>query len=92
MKKLTIGMIALAMFALLLAGCDNGNVSNRNDGMVDGTNSTAAATFPSPSESNHMTEANHGTSTATDGTSTTTEPTTEETNQQATTSATGAAG
>ena len=46
MKKLTIWMIAVTAFALLLTGCDNGNVSDRTDGVVDGTNSTATATFP----------------------------------------------
>lgn len=92
MKKLTIWMIAVTAFALLLTGCDNGNVSDRTDGVVDGTNSTATATFPSPSESSNNHEANTTTSgAATDGMNTT-ESTAEETNEQSTTGATSAMG
>ena len=46
MKKTWIVTTALVLTALLLTGCDNGNVSNRNDGMVDGTNGTSVATLP----------------------------------------------
>ena len=40
MKKAWIVATALVLTALLLTGCDNGNVSGRNDGVVDGTNGT----------------------------------------------------
>ena len=46
MKKASILTMALALAALLLTGCDNGNVSRRNDGIVDGTNGTNVATLP----------------------------------------------
>lgn len=91
MKKLTIWMIAVTAFALLLTGCDNGNVSDRTDGVVDGTNSTTTATFPSPSESSNNHEANTTLGAATDGMNTT-ESTAEETNEQSTTGATSAMG
>lgn len=91
MKKLTIWMIAVTAFALLLTGCDNGNVSDRTDGVVDGTNSTTTATFPSPSESSNNHETNTTLGAATDGMNTT-ESTAEETNEQSTTGATSAVG
>ena len=46
MKKASILTMAQALAALLLTGCDNGNVSRRNDGIVDGTNGTNVATLP----------------------------------------------
>lgn len=46
MKKASILTMALALAVLLLTGCDNGNVSSRNDGIVDGTNGTNVATLP----------------------------------------------
>lgn len=51
MKKAWIVATALVLTALLLTGCDNGNVSGRNDGVVDGTNGTSVATLPTMGES-----------------------------------------
>ena len=50
MKKAWIVATALVLTALLLTGCDNGNVSGRNDGVVDGTNGTSVATLPTMGE------------------------------------------
>ena len=47
----------LFLFVLLLTGCDNGNVSGRNDGVVDGTNGTSVATLPTMGESQNPSQA-----------------------------------
>lgn len=57
MKKTWIVTTALVLTALLLTGCDNGNVSDRNDGIVDGTNGTSVATLPTIGESQNPSEA-----------------------------------
>ena len=57
MKKAWIVATALVLTALLLTGCDNGNVSGRNDGVVDGTNGTSVATLPTMGESQNPSQA-----------------------------------
>ena len=57
MKKAWIVATALVLTALLLTGCDNGNVSGRNDGVVDGTNGTSVATLPTMGESQNPSHA-----------------------------------
>ena len=57
MKKAWIVATALVLTALLLTGCDNGNVSGRNDGVGDGTNGTSVATLPTMGESQNPSQA-----------------------------------
>ncbi len=44
MKKLTLILLALALCAMSLAGCTGGNVTDRNDGIID--DSTQGASTP----------------------------------------------
>ena len=46
MKKGSILAIVLAITAMLLTGCEGGNVSKSTDGVVNGTNGTGTATVP----------------------------------------------
>lgn len=104
MKKTWIVTTALVLTALLLTGCDNGNVSDRDDGIVDGTNGTSVATLPTIGESQNPSEAtgestgatgNGGNAGETGNGSSTSEPgqggTTDETGDSDTTDGTGAA-
>lgn len=75
MKKLSVFAIALAFGAALLTGCHGGNVSDRNDGTVNGTNSTigTAATTPhnttgTTRETTRSTEATRESTHSTEGT------------------------
>lgn len=47
MNKLTLILLALALCAMSLAGCTGGNVTDRNDGIID--DSTQGASTPSTS-------------------------------------------
>ena len=44
MKKLSLILLALALCAMSLAGCTGGNVTDRNDGIID--DSTQGASTP----------------------------------------------